>query len=315
MVVRMTQETFAVDFIREIREKDHGIGGVKLWYMYKRKFSGNNPLGRDRFEDVIDKYGLKVRNKIRKPKTTDSIHGLPTYPNLIKAFIPDAPDQLWVSDITYIAILDSNENYRFCYLTIIMDAFSEEIKGYCVGESLETKYSIVALEIALQSLEGKKTDDIHLIHHSDRGVQYASAKYITLLKDYNIRISMTENGDPKENPQAERINSTIKNEILMGCEFYSMKEVVVAVTKAVNFYNNERPHMSIGMMTPVEASRCCGVRDMKWTSYRELAIKKSLEKKIAENGLPLAPVRGLLPGYALQSTPDRDKTWTVNHKQ
>lgn len=315
MVVRMTQENFAVDFIREIREKDHGIGGVKLWYMYKRRFSGNNPLGRDRFEDVIDKYGLKVRNKIRKPKTTDSTHGLPTYPNLIKAFIPDAPDQLWESDITYIAILDSTENYRFCYLTIIMDAFSEEIKGYCVGESLETKYSIVALKKALQSLEGKKTEDIHLIHHSDRGVQYASAKYITLLKDYNIGISMTENGDPKENPQAERINSTIKNEILMGCDFHSMKEVVVAVTKAVNFYNNERPHMSIGMMTPMEASRSCGVRDMKWTSYRELAIKKSLEKKIAENGLPLAPVRGLLPGYALQSTPDRDKTCTVNQKQ
>lgn len=109
MVVRMTQEAFAVDFIKEIREKDHGIGGVKLWYMYKQKFSSNNPLGRDRFEDVIYKYGLKVRNKVRNPKTTDSRHDLPTYPNLIKYFIPDAPDQLWVSDITYIAILDSNE--------------------------------------------------------------------------------------------------------------------------------------------------------------------------------------------------------------
>lgn len=311
----MTQEPFAVDFIREIREKDHGIGGVKLWHMYKRKFAGNSPLGRDRFEDVVDKYGLKVRNKVRKPKTTDSTHGLPTYPNLIKVFIPDAPNQLWVSDITYIEILGNNDQYRFCYLTIIMDAFSEEIKGYCVGKSLETQYSIDALEMALSSLEGKKRDDIHLIHHSDRGVQYASAKYITLLKDYNIRISMTENGDPKENPQAERINSTIKNEILMGCEFHSLKEAVVAVAKAVDFYNTERPHMSIGMMTPAEASQCCGVRDMKWTSYRELAIKRSLEKKIAENGLPLAPVRGLLPGYALQSTPDRDKTWIVNLKQ
>lgn len=161
----------------------------------------------------------------------------------------------------------------------------------------------------------KNRDDIHLIHHSNKGVQYASTKYIAILKEYDIRISMTENGDPKENPQAERINSTIKNEILMGCEFHCIKEVVVAVTNAVNFYNNERPHMSIGMMTPVEASLCCGVKDMKWTSYRELAIKKLLENKIAENGLPLDPVRGLLPGYALQSTPDRDKTWAVNQKQ
>lgn len=112
---------------------------------------------------------------------------------------------------------------------------------------------------------------------------------------------MIENGDPKENLQVERINSAIKNEILMGCEFLSMKQVVAAVAKAIDFYNTERPHMSIGMMTPAEASQCCGVRDMKTTSYRELAIKRSLEKKIAENGLPL--------------TPDRDKTRTVNLKQ
>lgn len=78
----MTQETFAVDFIWEIREKDHGIGGVKLWHMYKRKFSGNSPLGRDRIDDVVDKYRLKVRSKVRKPKTTDSTHGLPIYPNI-----------------------------------------------------------------------------------------------------------------------------------------------------------------------------------------------------------------------------------------
>lgn len=291
-MIRIAQESFAVDFIKEIRKKDGGIGGVKLWRMYKHRFIGNCPLGRDRFEDVIDKHGLKVRKKVRKPRTTDSTHGLPTYPNLIKELIPTAANQLWVSDITYIAVFDIKNHYQFCYLTIIMDAYTEEIKGYCVGDSLETKYSIIALKMALKCLEGQNKEEIRLIHHSDRGVQYASAKYISFLKDYNIRISMTETGNPKENPQAERINSTIKNEILKGIEFHSMKEAVESVTNAVYFYNNERPHMSIGMMTPFEASQCIGERDMKWTSYRERAIKKLLEMKNAENGLPLASCHG-----------------------
>jgi hypothetical protein len=182
MTIRMAQEAFAVDFIKEIREKDHGIGGMKLWHMYKRKFVGNSPLGRDRFEDVVDKNGLKVRHKVRKPRTTDSSHGLPTYPNLIKDFIPAARNQLWVSDITYVTIFEADNHYRFCYLTIIMDAYTEEIKGYCVGDSLETKYSIIALKMALKSLDGQNREESRLIHHSDRGVQYASSKYISLLK-------------------------------------------------------------------------------------------------------------------------------------
>jgi len=191
--------------------------------MYKREFAGKSPLGRDRFEDVIDKYGLKLRRKTRKPTTTNSSRGLPTYPTLIKDFIPTAPNQLWVSDITYIPIIHGTGNYRFCYLTIIMDGYSEEIKGYRVGNTLETKHSIMALEMALKSLEGQNKEDLHIIHHSDRGLQYAGSKYTNLLKTNNISISMTENGDPKENPQAERINSTIKNEIFSGRDFHSLR--------------------------------------------------------------------------------------------
>lgn len=288
----MSQEAFAVDFIREVRKKDHGIGGMKLWYMYKRRFGGNSPLGRDRFEDIVDKYGLKVRLKARKAKTTDSTHGLPTYPNLIKDFIPTAANQLWVSDITYIVIFDGDNHYRFCYLTIIMDAYTEQIKGYSVGDTLETMYSIIALKMTLKSLDGRDEKDMALIHHSDRGGQYASSEYVNLLKANNIRVSMTEDGNPKDNLQAERINNTVKNELLLGCKFHSLKEVKDAVIDAVDFYNNERPHMRIDMMTPVEASLCIGERNMKWTSYRELAIKKSLEIKIAEKGFPLNPFPG-----------------------
>ncbi len=206
---RAAQRSFALQFIREIREKDPGIGGVKLWYMYQRDFQGNDLIGRDQFVDIINDYGLKVRLKVRKPRTTDSTHGLPTFPNIIKDFIPTAPNQLWVSDITYITIWLDEYTYIFCYLSLILDAYTEEIIGWSVGPTLEMTYPVEALRMALKRIEGMT--NINLIHHSDRGCQYASSEYVRLLQEHDIRISMTETGDPKDNAQAERINNTMKN--------------------------------------------------------------------------------------------------------
>ena len=277
--------------------------------MYKSEFGCDIPVGRDRFCRIIDEHGLKVRLRIRKPRTTDSTHGLPTYPNLVKDFIPTAPNQLWVSDITYIVIMDDESHYHFCYLSMILDAYSEEIVGWSVGPTLDTTYPMEALKMALRRIEGK---DVYLIHHSDRGCQYASREYVALLKSYGIRISMTETGDPKDNAQAERINSTMKNELLLGKTFRGIGEVIAAVAVAVDFYNNRRPHMSIGMMTPAQASETTGDRDMKWTSRRLLAIKSRNSDGDTEKTLPLQPVSGLLPAYGLQSTTDRDKARMVN---
>ncbi len=267
------------------------MGGDKLWRMYMDEFSGNNPVGRDRFADIIDRYKLKVRSRVRKPRTTDSTHGLPTFPNIVKDFIPTGPNQLWVSDITYITIWVDEYHYIFCYLSLILDAYTEEIVGWSVGRTLETKYPVAALNMALKRIEGK--NDISLIHHSDRGCQYASSEYVQLLKEHNIRISMTETGDPKENAKAERINNTMKNELLKGKRFTNIQQVIDAVDKAVDFYNNERPHMSIGMMTPSKAAVYEGVLEKVWTSYRENAIK---EKRAAlenpEKPLPLSIGQG-----------------------
>jgi transposase InsO family protein len=224
---------------------------MKLWYMYRREFGNNNPVGRDRFEDIVDRYGLKVRARVRKPKTTDSTHGLPVYPNIVKDFIPAQSNQLWVSDITYIIVWKDKYSYTFCYLSLILDAYSEEIAGWSVGRTLETVYPLEALKQALSRIEGQT--GISLIHHSDRGCQYASHEYVSLLKQHGIRISMTESGNPKDNAQAERVNGTIKNELLKGIYFSSIEEVQSTLSDAVAFYNNERPHMSINMMTPVEA--------------------------------------------------------------
>lgn len=122
-----------------------------------------------------------------------------------------------------------------------------------------------------------------LIHHSDRGCQYASKEYTSLLREYGITISMTEDGNPKDNAQAERINNTMKNELLMGKSFCDIKEVREAVEKTVLFYNTERPHMSINMMTPQEAATHTGEIKKGWTSYRDIAIKNLQTENIITN--------------------------------
>ena len=114
-----------------------------------------------------------------------------------------------------------------------------------------------------------------LIHHSDRGCQYASYAYVGILSKNGIAVSMTESGDPKENAMAERINSTIKNELLKGMVFTSIAEVRRAVKLAIEFYNNHRPHMSINMMTPKQAADCKGEIKKMWNSKREQAIKQA----------------------------------------
>jgi transposase InsO family protein len=294
--LKVVQEEFVLQYICGIRKKDPGIGGMKLWHMYRKTFGSNNPVGRDRFEDIVARYGLKVRARVRKPETTDSAHGLPVCPNLIRDFIPLSPNQIWVSDITYITIRLNEYDYVFCYLSMILDAYTEEIVGWSVGSSLSTIYPVESLSMALKRIEGQ-AKTINLIHHPDRGCQYASNEYVRVLKGHGIRISMTESGDPKENAQAERLNSTMKNELLKGQVFHSIAEVKTAVTVAVDFYNNERPHMSIDMMTPAEAAVCTGEIAKRWTSYRLAAIKKRTESMdIAEKCLPLPDCQGFPSG-------------------
>ena len=283
-LAKAAREEFALQYIKEIRKLDPGMGGPKMWVMYQSEFGCDLPIGRDRFCRLMYENGLRVRLRVRKPRTTDSTHGLPTYPNLIKAFIPAAANQLWVSDITYITIVDDEYHYHFCYLSLILDAYTEEIIGWSVGPTLDTTYPMEALRMALRRIKGK---DVNLIHHSDRGCQYASREYVNTLIDNGICISMTECGDPKDNAQAERINNTMKNELLKGKVFRSIQEVIAAVAVAVDFYNNRRPHMSIGMMTPTQAAESIGDRDMRWTSYRLMAIKSSDNVDIPENSLPL----------------------------
>ena len=277
LLFKLALESFVIEFVKEVRKKDPGIGGNKLWLMYRNRFGQEYSVGYNRFYDILERYKLKVRKRKRRAITTDSRHDLPTYTNLARELIPDCPCQLMVSDITYVPlkISPSTSEYVFCYLSLVTDYYTKEIIGYSVGKTLEAKYPRQALEMSISHYAGK--DLSGLIHHSDRGVQYASYDYTARLKDCKIRISMTESGNPKDNAVAERVNNTIKNELLKDMVFYHISEVKLAVKAAVEFYNNERPHWSLDGMTPSQAALCEGVLKKRWISYREIAIKRKEE--------------------------------------
>ena len=143
---RLTEE-IVVQFVKEVRRIDPGIGGEKLHHMYRERFGSNCEymVGRDKMEAIISANNLNVRKKKKRPHTTDSMHGMPTYPNLAKDLIPNRKNQLWVTDITYIPIWISDEEYVFCYLSMITDYYTKEIIGWYVGESLDAWCSVECL--------------------------------------------------------------------------------------------------------------------------------------------------------------------------
>jgi transposase InsO family protein len=214
-------------------------------------------LGRDAFFQLLRKHGLLVRKRKTRVQTTFSRHGYKKYQNLITAYAPLAPNHLWVCDITYLPLADS-----FAYLSLITDAYSKKIVGHCVSRTLHTDGCIKALKMALADCKNTAA----LIHHSDRGTQYCCTTYTNLLKRSNIRISMTENGDPLENAVAERVNGILKQELLPAIYpcFLSAEQ---GVAKAIEVYNTLRPHSSCNMLTPAEAHQKEGVLKKHWKNY------------------------------------------------
>jgi transposase InsO family protein len=220
----------------------------------------NLPLpGRDKLLSWLREEDLLVKTRQRRCSTTDSSHHYHKYTNLIRDFVPYRRNQLWVTDITYIQTLEG-----FIYLNLITDAYSRKIIGWRLAPTLESKYSIEALNMAINSAE----DNISgLIHHSDRGVQYCCFKYTDILKEKNINISMTESGDPLENAIAERVNGILKQEWINNLRFKDIEEANIFITDIIDFYNNERPHSSIDMLTPNTAHNLEGLLQRRWKNY------------------------------------------------
>jgi transposase InsO family protein len=250
--------------VLEIRKDMPRIGTRKLHFMLTETLLLHAiDIGRDSLFDLLADYGMLVRKrKKRKTITTDSNHPFRKYPNMIKELTIIAPNQLWVSDITYIALLNN-----YCYLSLITDAYSRKIVGFCLHPTLEKEGPLNALEMALLSWDRRLKAT--LIHHSDRGLQYCSGAYTTRLVSSGATISMTERGDPYENAMAERINGVLKSEFLLSKTFRNLEEASVAVGKSIGIYNSQRPHGSCDYLTPDQAHLKEGVLPSKWKSKNE----------------------------------------------
>lgn len=200
-------------------------------------------VGRDRFFEIVGEAGLLVVRKPGRPHTTNSRHSLPVFHNLFAGKTLTAPNEAWVSDLTYIRTRDG-----YLYAALITDAYSRKIVGAHIGDTLEAEGCLVALNQALSEMPGGKTP----LHHSDRGCQYCCHAYVDRLKERGLEISMTEVMHCYENAMAERVNGILKQEYEMDREFSTKAQAREAFRQAVWIYNHRRPHTMLNFRFPAE---------------------------------------------------------------
>ena len=180
-------------------------------------------------------------------RTTDSKHPFTVYPNLARDIVPTGINQLWVADITYIRLL-----CEFVYLAVVLDAFSRRVIGWELGRTMESELTVNALRKAL----GARRIDPGLVHHSDRGVQYASIEYTNLLKEHGIQISMSRKGNPYDNAKAESFMKTLKYEEVYRSEYRDEREVRTGIGRFLEkVYNEKRLHSALSYVPPAEFER------------------------------------------------------------
>jgi len=238
------------------------IGGRKLQYLINSELPKELQVGRDKFFHWLRDNNLLVKKRKIRIYTTNSHHWLHKYPNRIKGFTPTAPNQLWVSDITYI---QTDEGVM--YLFLITDAFSKKIIGWKLSDNLRAENAVTALKSAIKQWNNNTNK---LIHHSDRGVQYCSEEYVRLLQKNNIEISMTQDGNPLDNAIAERVNGILKDEWLYQMSIKTKRSATVRLFHIIKLYNHLRPHLSLGMQTPEQVHQNSApeeVPERLWKSY------------------------------------------------
>lgn len=256
---QVLEQDLIVQEVLRIRSRQKRVGARKLLFMLQPFLEQHRmQIGRDAFFNLLASHGLLIRKRRRKvPKTTFSDHWYRKYPNLIVGMPVLKPNALWVSDITYITLKDD-----FAYLSLVTDAYSRKIAGYHLSKRLQAEGCVKALKMALKSA----SEIDNLIHHSDRGCQYCSTEYVEQLQSRSIAISMTQNSDPRENAIAERVNGIIKQEFL-DSNYSTFAEAKQGIHEAVDIYNNERPHSSLGMLTPLQAESKTGELQKHWKNY------------------------------------------------
>jgi transposase InsO family protein len=227
--------------VQTIRMEMPRLGTRKLHYLLKGQFESQNiKIGRDALFGYLRKENMLITRKKNYTKTTDSKHWLKKYPNLYKTMELKRPEEAFVSDITYLKTKE-----RTYYLSLVTDAYSRKIMGYNLSDNMNSENVLKALNMAVR----QRDYSWQLVHHSDRGLQYAAELYQSKLRKEEILPSMTDGYDCYQNALAERINGILKEEFL----FYKcndINELESLVVESIDTYNNIRPHLSLGMKTP-----------------------------------------------------------------
>ena len=242
MYKKASEDEIILGMVHRIRKDMPRLGGRKLIHLIRQSSAGQLATGRDGFYDLLRRNGLLIRRRRNRVVTTHSFHWLRKYPNLIRGLTASRPNQIWVSDITYIKTEEG-----FLYLFLLTDVYSRRIMGWQLADNMESENAVIALRQAIENANGKVQGTIH---HSDRGMQYCSGDYVKILLNNQMKISMTENGDPYENAIAERVNGILKDEWLYEMQLKNQKQTMEILNQIIALYNENRPHLSLKYQTP-----------------------------------------------------------------
>jgi len=235
---QLPDETEVKSAIEEVVIEWPTYGYRRVTKQLRRK---GRTVNKKRVQRLMRGMGLSVKTRRKARKTTNSQHDFPRYPNLVQDIAIVRPDQVWVSDITYIRLRD-----EFVYLAVIMDVFTRGIRGWHLGRSLDQTLTLIALDRAL-------ADHKPEIHHSDQGIQYAATAYTQMLRAAGAEISMADIGEAWQNGYAERLMRTIKEEEVDLSEYECYTDAVSQLGRFLNdVYMHKRIHSSLGYLTPAE---------------------------------------------------------------
>lgn len=256
-----------IQLVQSVRRRMPRLGTKKLYVKLNKELRGLG-VGRDKLFDILRANHLLIKPKRQYHITTNSHHRFRKHKNLVEGLELKRPEQVWVSDITYIG---SRECPR--YLALVTDSYSKKILGYDVSDSLAADGTLRALKMAISN---RKYKAAALIHHSDRGLQYCSNEYQKVLNDWSIKCSMTEQYDPYQNATAERINGILKQEFLFGIKVTDIELLRTLVKDCINIYNTERPHLSCRMNTPDFMHKQSAIKIKTYKTKRVKEINPSL---------------------------------------
>lgn len=247
-----------------IRQQLPKLGTRKLHFKLSADFSHHHiKMGRDKLFDFLREENLFVPQRKKYHKTTNSKHWMRKYPNLIKEMEIHRPEQVWVADITYLQM--QNKHY---YLHLLTDAYSKKIVGYELSNNLKAATTLKALQMGLS----RRKYALPLTHHSDRGLQYCSKEYTELLQMNNVEISMTQQYDPYENAIAERVNGILKDEFGLDICFENEELMKEQVIQSIALYNQLRPHLSVGLLTPEQAHKQDRIKLKRWSNKKPVEL-------------------------------------------